>query len=47
MTVFWVGQVVGWFTSWLLVILMLGDGVMGGLDSWLVCFVVVSDFDAQ
>ena len=38
---------VGWLTFWLLVILMNGDGVMGGLGGWLVYFLVVGDFDAQ
>ena len=38
---------VGWFTSWSLVILMHGDGVMGGLGGWLVYFLVVGDLDAR
>ena len=42
----WVGWVVGWFTSWSLVILMHGDGVMGWLGGKLVYFLVVGDFDA-
>ena len=34
------------FASWLLVILMHGDDVMGVLAGWLVHFLVVVDFDA-
>ena len=37
----------GWFESWLLVILMHSDGVMGGLGGWLVYILVVGDFDAR
>ena len=32
--VFWVGWVVGGISSWSLVILMHGDGVLGGLGGW-------------
>ena len=43
----WVGWVVGRFTSWSLVILMHGDGAMGGLDGWSVYHLAVGDFNAQ
>ena len=41
------GWAVGWFPSLSMVILMQGDGALGGLGSWLVYLLVVDDFDAR